>query len=109
MINAPFGAADVQTPAYSATLAVTVTNQLTILEPAILTGDCTLNVTIDSQVKAGAVLLLVQAATTDGMDVTFGTGIDAPNLVGVTGKTKSQSFMYDGVSFKAMGAMVQLD
>lgn len=108
-LNWPFGDADVQTPDYAATLAVTVTEQLTILKPTILTGDMTLNVTIDDEVKEGAMLMLVQPATTDGMDVTFGTGIDGPNLVGVTGKTKTSFFMYDGVSFKQIGAMVQLD
>ncbi len=109
MINAPFGDADIQTPAFDATLEVTITNQLTILEPAILTADCEIDLVIGDEVKPGAVIMFVQAATTDGMDVTFGDGIDAPVLVGVTGKTKSQSFMYDGVSFKAMGAPVQLD
>lgn len=105
----PAGAADLQEPDYGATLAVTVTQRLTILKPAILTGDMTINLTIDDEVPIGSMLLHIQAATANSDDVTYGTGIDGPNLVGVAGKTKTSLFIYDGVSFKQAGAMVQLD
>jgi hypothetical protein len=109
IISYPHGAADLQTPAYAATQALTISNECTILSFAILTGDTTLNLTINSTIRKGATLLIVAPATTNGDDITLGTGIDGPNIVGVTGKTKTQGFIYDGTSFKPMGASVQID
>lgn len=107
-INWPFGAADHQKPAYAAVLALTIKNQRTIIEPAILTGNLTLDLTIDSQVQKGAIIdLIIKTTATEA--VTLGAGIDGPNIVGVAGKTKTQSFFYDGVSFKPVGASVQID
>ena len=105
----PAGVADLQEPAYSATLAVTVTSRKTILKPAILTGDMTINVTVDEEVPVGAELVHIQAATASADDVTYGTAIDGPVLVGVAGKTKVTNFVYDGVSFKQTGGFVQID
>ncbi|MFD0997690.1 hypothetical protein ACFQ21_00160 [Ohtaekwangia kribbensis] len=108
-INWPQGEADAQTLAYAATQAVTITNMMTILTFAILTGDTTLNLTIDSQVRKGAKLVLKVPATNNADDLTLGTGIDAPVIVGVATKTKTQSFTYDGTLFIPDGAAVQID
>lgn len=105
----PWGEADVQTPAYAATIAVTVKNSMTILNFAQLTGDATLNLTIDAELPVGAILQAKVPAQTDGFDLTLGTGIDGPAIVGVTGKTKTQGFIYDGTSFKPTGTAVQID
>lgn len=108
-IKYPFGAAETQTLAYAATQEVTIWNQLTILVFAILTGDTTLNLTIDSQVTKGAEILVIVPATNNADDLTLGTGIDAPVIVGVATKTKTQKFTYDGTKFVANGAIVQID
>jgi hypothetical protein len=109
-IKYPFGAADKPSAlAYAATQAITITNQMTILVFAILTGDTTLDLTIDSQVEKGARLLLEVPATNNADDLTLGTGIDAPAIVGVAGKTKTQEFVYDGTKFVPAGAVVQID
>lgn len=108
-INFPQGEADIQTLAYAATQAVTIKNMMTILVFAILTGDTTLNLTIDAQVRKGARLLLKVPATNNADDLTLGTGIDAPVIVGVATKTKTQEFVYDGTLFVPAGAVVQID
>lgn len=108
-INWPQGEADKQDLAYATTQAVTIKNMMTILSFAILTGDTTLNLTIDSQVRKGARLLLKVPATNNADDLTLGTGIDAPVIVGVAGKTKTQEFVYDGSLFVPAGAIVQID
>lgn len=108
-INWPHGEADKQTLAYAAVQAVTITNMMTILVFAILTGDTTLNLTIDSQVREGARLLVKVPATNNADDLTLGNGIDAPAIVGVAGKTKTQEFVYDGTLFVPAGAVVQID
>ena len=107
-INWPQGEADKQELAFSATQAVTVKNMMTILNFAILTGACTLNLTIDSQVRKGALLKVIVPATATEV-LTLGTGIDGPVIQGVAGKTKTQGFFYDGTSFKPDGTSVQID
>lgn len=107
-ISYPFGPADVQAPAYAATLAVTITNRMTIFDPAILTGNLTINLTIDPEVKAGAELFCEITAT--GTEVTtFGTGFTAPTVTGVAGKTKCIEFRYDGVTYKPKAVAFQID
>lgn len=109
IINWPQGKADKQTLPYAAVQPVTITNMFTILMFNILTGNTTLNLTIDSQVREGALLLVKIPATSNGNDVTLGSGIDAPNIVGVATKTKTQLFVYDGAVFVPAGAIVQID
>lgn len=107
-ISWPFGNADLQQPAYAATLAVTITDQFTVLDPAILTGNMTINLTLDQGIRAGAIIFAEITAT--GTEVTtFGTGFSSPTLTGVAGKTKCMWFVYDGTSFKPSAAGYQID
>ncbi len=110
LIKAPFGAASVQTPAYAATIAVTITNQLTVIKPAVLTGALLLNLTVDPQVTVGAELILELTSDGTARDTTLGTLIDGPVITGTISKTKSQAFYLasDGV-FKPKGAFAQVD
>jgi hypothetical protein len=104
----PSGDVDLQQPAYAATLAVTITDQFTILDPAILTGAMTINLTIPSTLRKGAVLMTQITAT--GTEVaTFGTGFTAGTQTGVAGKTKCAMFIYDGTTFKVVGTPIQID
>lgn len=107
-INWPFAPAEHVKPAYTAIIALTIKNQRTIIEPAILTGNMTLDLTIDSQVQKGAIIDLI-VKTTGIENTTLGAGIDGPVVAGVAGKTWTQSFFYDGVSFKPSGAKIQID
>jgi hypothetical protein len=108
-INWPQGLADEQSLSFATTIAATITNMLTILTLAQLTADATLDLTIDSQVREGAIVHLVVPALTNGFDLTLGAGIDGPAIVGVATKTKTQSFFYDGTSFKPFGTAVQIN
>lgn len=107
-IQWPFGDADLQTPVYAATLAVTIDNRKTVLVPAILTGACTLNLTIASGLRVGAELILKVKAT--GSEVlTPGTGMQGPAIAGTAGKTKVVAYEFDGINFVATAAAVQID
>jgi hypothetical protein len=108
-ISYPFGNADVQTPAYAATIAVTITDRMTILEPAVMTGALTVNLTIDQGIKAGARIFGAFLSDGTARAVTFGTGFTAPVLAGVISKTKALEFVYDGTSFKPTALGVQID
>lgn len=108
-ISYPTGAADVQALAYAATQNVTIKNQMTVLDFSILTADTTLNITLTPGIRNGARLLLKVPATNNADDLTLGTGIDAPVIVGVATKTKTQEFVLYNGTFLPAGAVVQID
>lgn len=109
-IKYPFGAADTVALTATGAQAVTIDNNLTIIDGVTVqaTGNRTINLTISSELKAGAVILC-QLKTQGTETTTFGTGIDAATITGVAGKTINQSFMYNGTAFVAMGANHQID
>jgi hypothetical protein len=108
-VKSPFGAADTLTIAATGTTAATISNQETYVSSlTTLTGNATLDLTLSSELKAGA-RLYVKVKTTATETFTFGTGIDAPVVTGVAGKTWTQGFWYDGTIFLPMGAKIQID
>ena len=108
-INAPFGSAGTIAIEATGTTAATIENQITYVETlTTLTGNATLNLTLGSELAAGA-LLHLKVKTTATETFTFGTGIDGPTVTGVSGKTWCQSFWYDGTTFLPCGAKIQID
>ena len=108
-INNPFGAAGTLTIAATGTTAATISNNETVVTSlTTLTGNATLDLTLSSELKAGAALH-IKVKTTASETFTFGTGIDAPTVTGAAGKTWSQSFFYDGTVFLPCGAKIQID
>lgn len=104
----PQGKATRLTPTYAAVQSVDVWNNKTILDLS-LTGSTTINLVVDPEIEIGAELLVKVTAAANAQDITFGTQIDAPNMVGVAGKTKTQSFIYTGSIFVPSGVAVQID
>lgn len=110
VVTYPHGLPDVQMPAYTATLAVTITNQLTFLSTAAaMTGAMTLNLTINSEVRKGALLVVSLLSDGTARTLTFGTGMAVGTMAGVISKTKNITFVYDGTIFKNDSAGVQID
>jgi hypothetical protein len=108
-VNAPFGTAGTLTIAATGTTAATISNQETYVSTlTTLTGNATLDLTISSELKAGA-LLHLKVKTTGTETFTFGTSIDGPTVTGVAGKTWCQSFWFDGTTFLPCGAKIQID
>lgn len=108
-INYPFGAAGTLTIAATGTTDATISNAVTnVTSLTTLTGNATLDLTLSSELKAGAELN-IKVKTTGTETFTFGTGIDAPTVTGVAGKTWTQSFVYDGTIFLPAGAKIQID
>lgn len=110
IVKWPFG--DLETIALTATgtQALQIKNGLTVVDGVTVeaTGNRTLNLTFDDQLEAGA-MLLVKSKTNATETTIFGTGITAPTITGVAGKTHTQMFMYDGTAFVAVGADQQID
>lgn len=108
-IKNPFGAAATLTIAATGTTTATITNAVTyVTSLTTLTGNGTLDLTLSSELVAGA-QLFVKVKTTGSETFTFGTGIDAPVVTGSAGKTWTQGFWYDGTIFLPMGAKIQID
>lgn len=109
-IKSPFGAATVVALTATGTQDVTIDNQVTIIDgvTTIATGNRTINLTIDSEIKAGAIIQ-VRSKTTGTETTIFGTGIDGITFIGVAGKTLCKAFLYDGTTFTSMGATEQID
>lgn len=99
-----FPLGQLQAPEYGATLAVTVTQFETFLQPEELEGNATINLTIDDQVTLGAKLHLKLDADASARTVTLGTGFsDTPATIVVAATTVAYvSFVFDGTSFIPM-------
>ena len=98
-----FPIGDKQSPDYAATLAVDVKQMETFLQPGALTGNVTINLTIDSQVTKGAKLHLKVKESANSADrtVTLGDGFDADatDITVVKATTVCKTFVYDGSAF----------
>ena len=109
-IKYPFGLADSKTLSATGAQALTIDDNMTVIDGVTTeaTGNRTLNLTIDSEIKAGAKILL--KSKTNATETTiFGTGISSVTITGVAGKTKTQSFTFDGTNFLPDGTAVQID
>ena len=109
-IKYPFGLADEQALTATGAQALTIDDNMTVIDGVTVeaTGNRTLNLTIDSEVKKGA-RILVKSKTNGAETTIFGTGITAPTITGVAGKTFTQGFTYDGAAFLPDGLSVQID
>ena len=109
-IKWPFGEGDSKALTATGAQALTIDDNLTIIDGVTVeaTANRTLNLTIDSEVKAGA-KLFVKSKTNGTQNTVFGTSITAPTIAGTAGKTKTQGFTYDGTTFLPDGTFVQID
>jgi hypothetical protein len=109
-IKWPFGPSETIAIGATGAQAVTIKNSLTVVDgvSTVATGNRTINLTIDDEVKAGA-MLFVKSKTTATETTVFGTGMSGATITGVAGKTKTTLFIYDGSTFVNAGAPVQID
>ncbi len=110
VIKHPFGAADSVALTATGAQAITITNQLTFIDGVTTqaTAERTLNLTIDSNVYAGA-MIHCRLKTNGTENTVFGTGMSGATLAGGAGKTKNVLFIYNGTSFLEAGTPVQID
>ena len=109
-IKYPFGLADSKALSATGAQAITIDDNLTVIDGVTTeaTGNRTINLTIDAELKAGARILL-KSKTNSTETTIFGTGISSVTITGVAGKTKTQGFTYDGSNFLPEGTSVQID
>lgn len=85
-----------------------VNNMNHVASVPTLTANATFSVSASSQLKAGAMIILV-VKTTATETTTFAGSIVAPVVTGVAGKTWSQAFVFNGTNFYPCGAKIQVD
>ena len=109
-IKYPFGLADSKELTATGVQALTIDDNMTVVDGVTVeaTGNRTLDLTVDAEVKAGA-RLFVKSKTNGAQTTIFGTSITAPTISGSAGKTKTQGFTYDGTTFLPDGTFVQID
>ena len=106
----PFGAATTVALSATGAQAITIDNIVTYIDgvTTIATGNRTLNLTIDSEIGAGARIFV--ASKTTGTETTIaGTGMTMPTITGAAGKTKVTELFYNGSGFVATSAGYQID
>jgi hypothetical protein len=110
MPNYPFGASETIALSATGAQAITVINLLTIIDGVTTqaTGNRTLNLTIDTELKAGA-RIIVKSKTAGTETTIAGTSMTAPTVTGSAGKTKCWELVYDGTNFVATTTAVQID
>ena len=108
----PFGTASTFTLTASGAQALTITKNMNIVDgvTTVATGERTINLTISSELKAGAIMLVkVKADTGVSNNTIFGTGMSGKTTAMVSTKTQYFSFIYDGTNFIQCAAGFQLD
>jgi len=93
---------------YAADMTTLITESRTIIT-INMTGNGSLALDDDATPQIGDEVIVKATSDATARDLTFGAGFTAPVLAGVINKTKTQSFVYDGTSFIASGAPVQIN
>jgi len=105
----PFGSSSTITIGAGATNNFTITNTMNIVSSVTtLTANTTVSLTVNSQIKSGAMLFLA-IKTNASETTTFAGSIEAPVVTGSAGKTWTQAFIYNGTKFYPCGAKIQID
>lgn len=110
-IKWPLGEADYQLAnAATGTVTPSIKNTKTILKYTAPAGAVTINLDIDTEVKAGSELIIYVDQGATGRNFTLGTGFDteAPDLTGVSNDSDVISLVYDGAAFLAKSTWLKV-
>jgi hypothetical protein len=109
-IKQPFGEFQEIVIAATGATALTIENDAAVLTATTITGNITVPVTAGANLEDGAKILFL--VLTNGTEsITFSGDIATPVIIGVAGKTFSQSFFYNknANTFYPNGLAVQVD
>lgn len=93
---------------YAATMELNVSESRNIVTVA-MTGNGTVDLSDDAKPVLGDEIIIKASSDATARTLTFGDGFTAPALAGTISKTKVQTLVYDGSTFVATGAPVQID
>lgn len=97
---------DQQSKTFASTIAATINRPDTFITLATLSGDATVNLTVDAVVLPGARLFIKSTSDGTARTLTFGTGFTAKALAGTISKSNVSSFIYDGTNFVNTGTQI---
>jgi len=99
-----FPAPETQAPDYAATIALTISRMFTVIDFAALTGNATVNLTLNAKLSKGA--LIVAKMTASGADrvVTPGTGFSGAAITIPSAGTINVLYAFDGTNFRQLTA-----
>ena len=97
-----------KTVTYGSTMSVAPDETREIVTIA-MTGDGTLSLSADAKPTLGDELILKVSSDGTARTLAFGTGFTAPSVSGAINKTKVLSLVYDGSTYIATAAAVQIN
>ncbi len=109
VIEVPFPTSEKQDITSAATVKLSINRTKTVVDFGELGANMACAAVIGDDVPVGALLLVKAASDSSARTITFGEGFTSPTMAGTNSKTKAMAFMYDGTSFVATAAAVQLD
>ena len=106
----PFGDATTLTLSATGAQALTIDNDFTVIDGVTTqaTAERTLNLTIDSEVGVGA-MILIRTKTNGTENTVFGTGMVGVTYAGEAGKTKNALCVYNGTAFQEVATPIKID
>jgi len=105
-VRYPFGAAEKQTVAYAATIAVTLNNSENIVTIGQMTGAATVNLTVNSEMAVGSNLTIIVSVDGTNRALTPGTGMTGVAQTLTANKTYALSFKYNGSAFVMTSSVI---
>jgi hypothetical protein len=102
-IKYPVGAAEVQTPAYAATINAPIWNNKTMIAPGTLTGGLTLDLVPDAEIENGAKVSVKFTADGTNRTVALGSHVTGASIAVNASKIVEAQFEWDGTTFNSLG------
>lgn len=99
----PFPIPEAKSADAAATIAVTPNTQISVVTLGELTEAADLDVTPASDLKPGAMLIIVVPCGATPYDLTLNTGCEAGTVTGVANTTKKGVLVYDGSTYIPTG------
>lgn len=94
---------DWQSTTASLTKSLTIISNYTYVDIGTMDTNMTITLTINNNVKAGALLFIETTANGTQRTVTFSTGLTCTALTNSASKTFITAFIYNGTAFRAFG------
>lgn len=110
IVKWPYGAVTLLALLATGATELQVVNNVTIIDGVSVpaTGDRMLSLTPDSELSAGA-RVIVKTKSTGTEKFNPGTNMKGEVITGVAGKTQVAEYLYDGTSFIQTGKFIQID
>lgn len=94
--------------AHAANIELNVSETRSVVSISMV-GNATIALSADAKPSPGDEIILKATSDATARTLTFGNGFVAPALAGTINKTKVQALVYDGTTFVASAAPVQVD